>query len=315
MEQQTRYAFVGGVVVALMVGMVATILWLSEAGSLRKASYYAIYFENQTLDGLRVESVVTMKGIKVGNVAKLHVAPQNIEQVRVVIRVEEQTPVKESTRALIQRNLLTGLATIDLAGGTQASPFRTKIPKGEKYPVIPEGKSSLDTIADSLPALVDDVGATVDKIRNIVSDENVQSFRNIVTNIEMFTDTFSEKREVLERTIVKLDRLTDEALEVSSSIKGFASRTGNTFDKVASDLAETVEELNLAATNLSEQFEEVTVAVKSAARVIVHEVGGIGQSIRTASQSVARTAEGYEDPQKILSGPSEGALGPGEEPE
>ena len=94
-----------------------------------------------------------MRGVKVGRVESYELSPQNINQVDVTIRVEEDTPVRENTTAVVSRNLVTGLARIDLITPTNPGPELLRNPAGEDYPVIAEGTSDLDQIADALSRL------------------------------------------------------------------------------------------------------------------------------------------------------------------
>ena len=66
MEPETRYAFVGAIVLALAAAAVAGFAWLSSVGPASEYLFYTIRFERQSLDGVQVGGDVTMRGIKVG---------------------------------------------------------------------------------------------------------------------------------------------------------------------------------------------------------------------------------------------------------
>jgi hypothetical protein len=114
MEPEAKYTLVGGSVLALLALLIAAVAWLASASRGTDVQRYTIYFQRQSLEGLQVRSDVRMKGIRVGAVTGFSFAPQRPGTVEVVIGIDPATPVKESTRAIVDRNLITGLATIRL---------------------------------------------------------------------------------------------------------------------------------------------------------------------------------------------------------
>jgi ABC-type transporter Mla subunit MlaD len=91
-----------------------------------------------------------MLGVSVGRVEAYAVDPRTMNRVRVRIRVSSLTPVTPATEAIVRRNLLTGIARIALTPPAGASPaLLTAVPEGEEFPIIPEGQSDLDQIADA----------------------------------------------------------------------------------------------------------------------------------------------------------------------
>ncbi|MQK16740.1 MlaD family protein, partial [Escherichia coli] len=61
-------------------------------------------------------------GIKVGDVVSLSLDPNDPRQVQALIRVAEDTPIKENTHARLAVTSITGGAVIQLYGGTPTSP-------------------------------------------------------------------------------------------------------------------------------------------------------------------------------------------------
>src|SRR5262249_12081003 len=151
-----------------------------------------------SLDGLQINSDVRMKGIKVGSVASLQISKKNIALVKVNIRVDEDTPVKVDTRATIKRNLLTGLATVDLDKSSQESALLTEVKPDEEYPVIPEGRSELDEVAASVPDLIHDASESIKRLNALLSDENVQLVHDIVANVDRVTSAFAKRDKDIE---------------------------------------------------------------------------------------------------------------------
>src|SRR5918999_2054434 len=114
MEPEARYTAIGAVLLLLLLALAASTVWLTRSGTRADARHYTIYFERQSLQGLQVGSSVAMRGIQVGRVVRYSISRDNINRVRVTIRVEGKIPVSSNTVAVVERKLLTGLARIDL---------------------------------------------------------------------------------------------------------------------------------------------------------------------------------------------------------
>jgi len=105
MEPEARYTVVGAVVIILVAIFAALLIWLRSSGEASGDHRYKIYFEHQSLQGLQVRGDVTMRGIKVGAITSLRFASDRPNAVEVVIAVAPDTPVRESTGAVVERNL------------------------------------------------------------------------------------------------------------------------------------------------------------------------------------------------------------------
>lgn len=312
MESRAKYLLVGTVVVVLVIVLVAALLWLSKAGSHRNAEYYTVYFEKQDLAGLQVDSYVLMKGIKVGTVLGLQISARNIEQVRVSLRLDEGTPVKTDTKAVIERNLLTGLAAINLVGGTQSAPRLVRILPGEDYPVIPEGRSELAQIADSIPQLLEQVSELVASLTAVFGEANRNSVSAILTNFEQLSSTLAEKDDEIGLLVTDLRNATRELVTVGNALEEFSTSANRMLKDIKPDLNDTVKAAKTAVTGISEQSARLTEKISQTSDLLVQDVHNLSQNISETAERIAAAAESFENPRAIITGPSRSSLGPGE---
>src|SRR5579884_445937 len=137
METRSNYVMVGAVTLALLVGVLFFIVWLSGINT-KKPNCYDIYFP--AVSGIHSGSNVTFSGVQVGNVTKVSLLPRNPGFVWVRIGVESGTPILEGTNAQIQSISLTGENEIQLNGAVKGAPPITQVgPQG--CPVIPASTS------------------------------------------------------------------------------------------------------------------------------------------------------------------------------
>ncbi|MCB0322609.1 MAG: MCE family protein [Bdellovibrionales bacterium] len=312
MESSARYTLVGAFVVISAVLFGAALFWLAEIGDRANVEYFTVYFREHSLDGLQVDSAVTMKGIKVGAVLDYDIAPDSVEEVRVTLRLDGEIPVKTDTKAVIKRNLLTGLAFIDLVGSSDDAPLRTDAPSGEPYPVIPEGQSEFEKIANSIPEVLTEVNAMVTRVSAAFSAETVASFQNTVKNIETVSETFANKRPQIENIIERLEQTTKDISQASKALNEFAATADSSLDAIGQGTTEALGAIKGTVQALDARAQEMSRSVQNAAGVFSQEVTAVSQSISEAAQALSATVEGFEEPRRIIAGPTETALGPGE---
>jgi phospholipid/cholesterol/gamma-HCH transport system substrate-binding protein len=312
MESDAKYLWVGIVTIILIGMLVFAIVWITEIGGMRDVDYYTIYFKEHNLDGLQVDSDVTMKGIKVGSVVDFTISPDDIERVKVYIRLERGTPVKLDTEAVIRRNLLTGLARIDLIGSSKESPYKSEIFAGELYPIIPEGQTELGAITQTIPGLVDKINEMVGRANAFLTDENIQAVNSTFLNLESFASVLGKNSDNFDSIINDLSQLSNEISQVTSRVREFTSKADTRFDTFTSHAQEGLTDLREAITNLDARLQGVTNSLKSAADILAIETSNISRDISTASQALTRTLEKFEDPTTIILGPGKDTLGPGE---
>jgi phospholipid/cholesterol/gamma-HCH transport system substrate-binding protein len=183
MEPEAKYTLVGGSVLALLTLLVAAVAWLASASRGTDVQRYTIYFQRQSLEGLQVRSDVRMKGIRVGAVTGFSFAPQRPGTVEVVIGIDPATPVRQSTRATVDRNLITGLATIRLQNVTEDSPPIPRPVPGERDPVIAEGASQLQQFGETASELAQRADETMRRINTTLSNENQAALAETLVNL------------------------------------------------------------------------------------------------------------------------------------
>ena len=236
MEFEARYALVGAFVLASVGLLVFVIFWLSNYSAAAGANYYTVYFREQSLDGLQKDSEVSMKGVKVGRVKRYSISPTNVEEVKVLLELDASTPVKQDTQAVIQRSLLTGWAKIDLVGSTQDSALLTVAAEGEYYPVIPEGSTQLDRLAQSAPEVLAQVTQMTQRVNAILSDKNVKSVENILVNMENISGEIASHRDVINTLFERVELVMNTVNEAGKTLESVMSGVDKSVDEITSNV-------------------------------------------------------------------------------
>jgi len=119
METRAHYVAVGTFVLAVIFLAFVAVLWLGRAEFGQRAKQYYIFFRG-SVAGLNKGSQVQYNGIPVGRVAAIRVDPGNLEQIEVTVEIDTSiVEIKSDARAFLDANILNGIATIQIRGGTR----------------------------------------------------------------------------------------------------------------------------------------------------------------------------------------------------
>ena len=135
METKANYVAVGAFVLACLIGLVVTILWLAGAQYSQEYAYYQTFFKGP-VTGLGKGTITRYNGIEVGRVTDLVFDPNDPQSVIVTLQVQPNLNIREDSVASIESQGLTGASYVEISGGTKTSPLLVAKP-GQKYPGDP----------------------------------------------------------------------------------------------------------------------------------------------------------------------------------
>ena len=293
MESEVSYSRVGIFVSLGLVIIVVALLWLSKFYSANTDDSYVIYFGNHSLDGLQKDSVVSMKGIRVGSVKNYEIFPDDIQRVKVLVSLDKGVPVKTDTRAVLRRNLLTGLAKIDLVGGTQGSDFLAKGHDG--LAEIKEDVTDFDRIADSVPEVLNKIESITVRITSVLSDENLNHFKDTMESLDRFTKSLSSSSEPLSNTLKNLENISLKLSNVVSEIEG-ASVAKDGKPGVGTSIANSLKSIE----ELLAELKLLSVELGPEMRAMTRTTSGISRDIEVIADSMAKLSDRYGDPAGIF---------------
>jgi phospholipid/cholesterol/gamma-HCH transport system substrate-binding protein len=314
MESEARYTLVGATIVALVFAGVAAIFWLKSSGGRENVDRYTIYFQRQSLDGLQVGAEVTMLGIGVGRVEGYVVDMATMNRVRVTIRVSDRAPVTPVTTAIVQRNILTGIARIALSPPPKAGDVQphTVVPPGAQYPVIAEGTSDLEQITDTASRLAKSGALALDNVNNVLStdnraaiDDTLANVRNITAALDARMDQIDTVTLALARTAADVGRASRDVAESVRLMQGAATPAVGQAEATLRDVSRSVERFEREAANVAQRID-------TAVELGSLELSATSRELRATSEILARTIDRIRSPRTLLLAPSEQQLGPGE---
>lgn len=276
MNNKTNYALVGLFVIAGFLLISLFVYRLAQSSQDVEMKRYAIYFDESVL-GLNIDAPVKYRGISVGKVVKLGINPKNDEQVRVVVEVKKDTPIKTTTVAKLTAQGITGLSYINLIKGKNTSMLLQKVPSGEPYPVIKTQPSFFKSVETSVGDLYGRFLSTLENLNKILDKNNSKELHIVLHESANF---FTKLNKALDNKTIKHFQNSLKHLDaISENIEK------NTVPKINSMVDNTIiwEHNNTAAIQrivLSyKRFEQMSESIKKAVQSGQFDVEKIAATI------------------------------------
>ena len=216
MTSKKTYIRIGLFVVVLTTALIWGTLWLSAGGAPGEFDFYTTYM-NESVSGLSPDAALTYRGVNVGKVREITIDPNNPDRVRLLLQVKHGVPIKQDTEATLAMQGLTGLATIDLLGGSADSPPLT-MTDGEPYPVIPSRPSLLVRLDSVVSDLLGNLIAMSKKVNEMLDDDSRANVAKTLAHIEAITGTVAGESNRLGAIIGDAEATMKNARQASTAL-------------------------------------------------------------------------------------------------
>jgi phospholipid/cholesterol/gamma-HCH transport system substrate-binding protein len=204
METRASYLLVGTFVLILVAAGFVFILWIAQAQVTRDTQTYLTYFTT-TVTGLQTGSIVRYRGVPVGEVTRIRIDPRNPEQIEVTLEVEATTPIKTDTVAVLESQGITGVAFIQLRGGTRSSPTLVAQP-GERYPVIKSEGSGFEKILTDFPKLLQNLNTLADSANAVLDEKNREAISVTLDNVAKISTALGDRQKEFEEVLANSNK-------------------------------------------------------------------------------------------------------------
>lgn len=225
MEPRAHHVLIGLFTVITLGSALLFALWLGKSSVDRDYAWYEIGF-NRAVSGLSEGNAVQYSGIEVGDVVRLRLDPRDPRQVRALIRVYSDVPIKQDTRASLALANITGTMNIQLLGGTPQSP-RLQGDRDDP-PLIQAEPSPLSSLLSNSEELFAQVDRLLTNANRLLSEENAESLTRTLDNLEVVSRALVDQRHALGEAMA---RFGEAGERIEASLQGF-SRLGETADEL-----------------------------------------------------------------------------------
>ncbi len=308
MNAKVNYAVVGLFVLLCCAALIAITLWLS-AGNFKRLTYdtYVAYMR-ESVSGLNLNASVKFRGVVVGKVTEIMLDADNSELVRIMLRIERGTPVKSDTEAVLAAQGVTGIAFINLTGGSRAAPL-LKAKPGQKYPEIATGPSLFVRVDMALNQALSNVNQLTEDVHALLQPKNRESVSHILKHIDALTEALASRDQAIQagvdhavKTLDNTAKASADLPELVASIKG----TTQALERMTNQLA-------VAGSGLSQTVEHSRHDVETFTQQTLPETMQLVSNLRYLSNDLQRLARELDrDPAAMLYGRRATPPGPGE---
>lgn len=305
MESKVNFAAVGAFVLLLGAALIGGVLWFSSGKSYGKIYATYLVYMNESVSGLSLDAPVRYRGVQVGAVRRIELAPGNPEQVQLTLDIERGTPVKQDTVAVLQVQGLTGIAHIDLAGGSRDSPPLRPV-RGQKYPVIRTGLSLMRRLDVGVTTLLANLNRSSENFNALLNEENRATLSRTMANLDRLSTILAAHSDELEsgmkhaaRTMENTEKLTALANTELPQLLQRIQRSADAFDRMANEAAR-------AGSSTASAVDSVRAEALPEARQAISELRELTASLHRFSEALER------NPGILLQGRPAVSPGPGE---
>jgi len=320
MEPKVNYVVVGTFLAVLSAVTLAAILWLGKSDYRGVYERYEAYMR-ESVAGLSVDSTVKYRGVDVGRVKDIALNPDNPEEVRLVLDIVRGTPIKTDTIAILQTQGLTGLATINLTGGSREAPPLQAL-EGQAYPVIKTGPSLFTRLDEAISRLLSEKGlskllADLDTVAKgaaeVLDEENRLALKRTLKDLSDVAQTIAAHKSQMERGLDSAARSADNLAKVTGTLNEQVPVVLARINKSAGALQTLTEDLSQTSKAVGAVVTEARPELNQFSRQTLPEIGLLVAELRQLAGTLARVARDLErEPNALVFGRPAQPRGPGE---
>jgi phospholipid/cholesterol/gamma-HCH transport system substrate-binding protein len=236
METKANYVAVGGFVLACVIGLVVTILWLAGVQYSQEYAYYQANFKGP-VTGLGKGTVTRYNGIEVGRITDLQFDPNDPQRVIVTLQVQPNLNIREDSVASIDSQGLTGGSFVEISGGTPNAALLVAR-EGQQYPVIRTKQSTFAQLEQSAPEVVAKLNVAASRLNDLLSDNNRRAIAHVLANLDETTQVIARRSADIDATLANANKAMANLSDASNSLRPTMQHVDLTvqkYGKVADD--------------------------------------------------------------------------------
>ncbi|MGO4910216.1 MlaD family protein [Pseudorhodobacter sp. W20_MBD10_FR17] len=279
METRANYVLIGLFTIIGFVGMLAFTLWFGKIQLDEQFAYYDVKFTS--VSGLSRASDVRFAGLPVGQVTEVKLSPDNDGTILVRLEVAYNTPVRAGSVATIESQGVTGVSYVGISPGEVTEPL-LRDTSALAIPLIPAGRSLLQSLTEDAPELVTEVLDMVRELRGLISTENINRVDTILKNVETASNGFAQSLDDFSKVSGAIASFADDIDTFNAMLKSITTKAEKLFDTADDTLvaiSELAQESKTTMASGTKTLDQTTQTMKQAETYIT-------QDLKTATQSL-----------------------------
>jgi phospholipid/cholesterol/gamma-HCH transport system substrate-binding protein len=221
MENRANTALIGAFTLLVLALAFGFIYWMARADGRTETARMRVVFTGP-VSGLSAGSPVLFNGIRVGEVQRLAIDRQDPRRVIADLRVDATTPVKTDTSASVGFQGLTGVAYVELIGGSPEAPGAWAEAEGGVAVLMAE-RSAVQDLMSGARQLMGRADETLSAIRGLVRD-NSEAVNRSIANLETFTSALSQNADQIATFVESVSGAAENISRLSGRLEEVVAR-------------------------------------------------------------------------------------------
>jgi len=285
------------VTVGVILG-VAAIIWVGASKYFEKGDRYVTYF-NESVQGLQQDSAVKYRGVDVGRVEGIRVAPDN-RLIEVVMKIRLKEEVEKNNVAYLRVVGITGIVFIELDRRNPEEPdLSPRIDFASEYPIIPSKPSQLRQIFSGIDEIVEKIkqvdleGLSKSITHSAKAAEELLAgprTQKVLANLESISVN-------LDQTMARVELITAEG-----NLEGIVGETRAALVEARSLIAVTRDELKaLRLAETAEKTNRIVDTLSRTSRTTARDLQIMSDNMKRSTETLERLVERLEsNPSDLL---------------
>jgi phospholipid/cholesterol/gamma-HCH transport system substrate-binding protein len=293
METRANYATIGIftlIVIALAFGF---IYWLKRYDETGTRVDLPLEFVG-TVNGLAKGGAVYFNGIKVGEVTYLSFDPGDPKRVHVVASIAGATPVKADSRVEVNYNFLTGVAYVELFGGSaDLPPILAQVP----VPALSGSSATLNDMIAGASRVMQSAQKSVEEVNQLLVELR-PSVANSIKNVETFTEALSSNAPGVQKFLDSVSSMSETVAALSTKLEAVVDKADATIAAIDPDkVRETIDSANSVIKRIDAASADIGPMVADARRTAA-ELSRFSTGLNTSLTDLNKVVAAV-DPEKV----------------
>lgn len=296
MEDRSHALIAIGFLVIFGVGA-ALVAWWMLAPTVNRLPYL---LESETsVAGLGPGSPVNYKGVQVGAVRKVQLAPDH-RTVNVLVGINADFPLPEGTYATVGSSGLIGSNYVDISLGQGPGTIHTSTHSPAKLRLKP---GSLMGLLGQAADIVDEVKSTLNSVQELLSSENRRQITETLADVRQASAELTKLEKAAEPSVAQLPALVTETRRTVAKAGELLANSNRLVTKVSSSMSAVgaaASSASALAAQMNQQSAPQLTALLVRLRALSEQLEGLAAELR-------------KTPQSLVLGPARARPGPGEQ--
>jgi phospholipid/cholesterol/gamma-HCH transport system substrate-binding protein len=244
MERHAHYALVGVISTAVLIAALIFVVWLGRMQFNEEHDRYRILFHGP-VRGLSEGGEVQFNGIKVGQIQKIRLDPQDPNRVVTDVELTGGAPVRADSVATMETQGISGVSIIQISAGSPTQPLLKDV-SHDRRPIIRSKANALASLLQGGGQMVQSATEALNRVNRVLSDRSIANVSVAIEGIRETSQSLAANRTMFDRAnsaITKLDSAATDIQGAAASVRGLADGDGR---RAFSDVSDAAHDLKLA---------------------------------------------------------------------